>query len=116
MDPRTREQFNKDVQAEMQDFNGLKRQLESPSPLAHQVKRHKWGNEEQEATLTGETGRRTPYPAVKSEPGSPRLPDHVVSAGLEEWIDRSVHELVANIKERVQDTISQTLQNAWGDA
>ena len=114
MDPRTRDQL-KDVQAKMQGFTGLKRQLESPSPLAQQAKRHKWEDEEQEATIAAETGRRTPYPAVKSESESSRLPEHMESPGLEERIERGVHELVVSIKEIVQDSISQTLQNAWGD-
>lgn len=66
--------------------------------------------------FTTEPGRHTPYPTVKSEPESPGLSGSVELSSLEEWIDESVHDLVKNIKDRVQGTISQKLEHAWGDA
>jgi hypothetical protein len=115
MDPRTRNRLGSDIQFTTQENNGLKRQLDSPPPSDHQSKRQKWvepGHEEEPA----ETGRYTPYPAVKSEPESTGSPASSAIIGLEDWIDRSVHDLVTSIKDRVQDTISQKLQDAWGEA
>lgn len=114
MDPRTRNRFGSDIQFSSSDTNGLKRRLESPPPTDHDSKRQKWtevGQEEESA----ESGRYTPYPTVKSEPESEcsDSPTSAVILGLEDWIDKNVHDLVASIKDRVQDAISQKLQDAW---
>jgi hypothetical protein len=115
MDPRTRNRLGSDIHFTTQENNGLKRQLESPPPSDHQSKRQKWvepGHGEEST----ESGQYTPYPTVKSEPESTGSPVSSAMIGLEGWIDRSVHDLVTSIKDRVQDTISQKLQDAWGEA
>lgn len=117
MDPRTRNRFGSDIQFSSSDTNGLKRRLESPPPTEHDSKRQKWtevGQEEESA----ESGRYTPYPTVKSEPESEcsDSPTSAVVLGLEDWIDKNVHDLVASIKDRVQDAILQKLQDSWREA